>query len=178
VDLSAGYTWQNDYGTFRAGLDYTHVDEFIVDIPGLELGLQATGVMDAAGVDGEQNIVRAVPDNKATASFSWSRDNHRVSVFNRITGSFKILGHDDYMSNPNTSDVNKKFAQSSTDSYSQWDMQYSYTADLANDSRAILTVGVIDATDEDVPLHRRQSYNSSVYDPRGRRWYARLLWQF
>ena len=47
VDFKAGYTWNNDYGTFRVGLDYTHIDQFKVDIPGLDLGLQATGKFDA-----------------------------------------------------------------------------------------------------------------------------------
>ena len=177
VDLTAGYTWDNDWGTFRVGLNYTHVDEFVVDIPGLELGLQATGKMDAAGVDGEQNIVRPVPDNKGTLSFSWARDNHRVSVFNRHIGSFQVLGHDDYMSNPNTPDIGKSYADSMTDSYSTWDVQYNYTR-AWGDTTSIFTLGVIDATNEDVPLFRRQSYHSSVFDPRGRRWYARVLWQF
>ncbi len=177
VDFKAGYTWDNDWGTFRVGLDYTHVDEFVVDIPGLELGLQATGEMDAAGVDGEQNIVRAVPDNKGTLSFSWSRDDHRVSVFNRHIGSFQVLSHDDYMANPNASEVNMAYAKPMTDHYDQWDIQYNYTRDWG-ESTSIFTLGVIDATDEDVPLYRRQGYHSSVFDPRGRRWYARVLWQF
>ena len=177
IDLSAGYMWDNDWGTFRVGLDYTHVDRFEVDIPGLELGLQSTGQMDAAGVDGEQNIVRPVPDNKGTLSFSWSRDDHRVSVFNRHIGSFQVLGHRDYLANPNRTATQASFAKSQADSYNTWDVQYNYTRDWG-DSTSIFTVGVIDATDEDVPLFRRQSYHSSVFDPRGRRWYARVLWQF
>jgi hypothetical protein len=133
--------------------------------------------MDAAGVDGEQNIVRAVPDNKGTLSFSWSRDDHRVSVFNRHIGSFQVLSHDDYMANPNASEVNMAYAKPMTDNYDQWDIQYNYTRDWG-ESTSIFTLGVIDATDEDVPLFRRQGYHSSVFDPRGRRWYARVLWQF
>ena len=178
VDMRAGYTWNNDMGTFRVGLDYTHVDEFVVDIPGLELGLQATGVMDAAGVDGEQNIVRAVPDNRGTLSFNWTNGNHRVSIFNRHIGSFQVLGHDDYLANPNTPPSMAAYAKPKTESYATWDVQYGYTHTWANDSTTIFTVGIIDATDEDVPLFRRQSYHSSVYDPRGRRFYGRLLWQF
>ena len=177
IDFKAGYTWNNDWGTFRVGVDYTHIDEFVVDIPGLELGLQATGKMDAAGGDGEQNIVRPVPDNRGNITFSWARENHRVSVFNRHTGSLQVLGHRDYMANPNTAEINKGYAKSMTDSYNTWDVQYNYTRDWG-DSTSIFTVGVIDATNEDVPLFRRQSYHTSVFDPRGRRWYARVLWQF
>ena len=177
IDFKAGYTWNNDWGTFRVGVDYTHIDEFVVDIPGLELGLQATGKMDAAGGDGEQNIVRPVPDNRGNITFSWARENHRVSVFNRHTGSLQVLSHRDYLANPNTAEVNKGYAKSMTDSYNTWDVQYNYTRDWG-DSTSIFTVGVIDATNEDVPLFRRQSYHTSVFDPRGRRWYARVLWQF
>ena len=177
VDFKAGYTWNNDYGTFRVGLDYTHIDQFKVDIPGLDLGLQATGKFDAAGVDGEQNIVRPVPDNRGNINFSWAKDNHRVSIFNRHIGSFQVLSHDDFMANPNSAEANKAYAKSMTDSYNTWDIQYAYTRDWG-DSSSIFTVGVIDATNEDIPLFRRQAYHSSVYDPRGRRWYARVLWQF
>ena len=177
IDFKAAYTWNNDWGTFRVGVDYTHIDEFVVDIPGLELGLQATGKMDAAGGDGEQNIVRPVPDNRGNITFSWARENHRVAIFNRHIGSLQVLGHRDFMANPNTPEVNKEYAKSMTDSYNTWDIQYNYTRDWG-DSTSVFTVGVIDATNEDVPLFRRQSYHTSVFDPRGRRWYARVLWQF
>ncbi len=181
VDLSLGYTWSSDFGNFRLAADYTHIDQYLVkDVPGLELGLQETGRFDAAGVDGEQNIVREVPDNRANISLSWNMDNHRLTIFNRHTGSFEVLGHADYLANPNTPQVEKDYARGKVDSYNTWDVQYVYTHDWANSSMgsSTFTLGVIDATDADVPLYRRASYNASVFDARGRRWYARLLWQF
>jgi len=181
VDLSLGYTWSSDFGNFRLAADYTHIDQYLVkDVPGLELGLQETGRFDAAGVDGEQNIVREVPDNRANISLSWNMDNHRLTLFNRHTGSFEVLGHADYLANPNTPQVEKDYARGKVDSYNTWDVQYVYTHDWANSSMgsSTFTLGVIDATDADIPLYRRASYNASVFDARGRRWYARLLWQF
>jgi outer membrane receptor protein involved in Fe transport len=181
VDLSLGYTWSSDFGNFRLAADYTHIDEYLVkDVPGLELGLQETGRFDAAGADGEQNIVREVPDNRANISLSWNMDNHRLTIFNRHTGSFEVLGHADYLANPNTPQVEKDYARGKVDSYNTWDVQYVYTHDWANSSMgsSTFTLGVIDATDADIPLYRRASYNASVFDARGRRWYARLLWQF
>ena len=181
VDLSLGYRWSTDFGNFRLSADYTHIDEYQVrDVPGLELGLQETGRFDAAGGDGEQLIVRAVPDNRANLSFSWNRNNHRVTVFNRHTGSFEILGHAEFLANPNTPQINKDYASGKSESYNSWDVQYVYTHDWANSSigSSTFTLGVIDATDADIPLYRRQSFNTSVFDARGRRWYARLLWQF
>ena len=181
IDLSLGYSWSTDFGNFRLSADYTHIDEYLVkDVPGLELGLQETGRFDAAGVDGEQNIVREVPDNRANLSLSWNKDNHRLTVFNRHTGSFEVLGHADYMANPNTRQVNKDYARAKVDSYNTWDVQYNYTHDWdrASWGSSVFTLGIIDATDADIPLYRRASYNASVFDARGRRWYARLLWQF
>jgi len=181
IDLSLGYRWSTDFGDFRIAADYTHIDEYLVkDVPGLELGLQETGRFDAAGVDGEQNIVREVPDNRGNLSLSWNLDNHRLTVFNRHTGSFEVLGHADYLANPNTPQVEKDYARAKVDSYSSWDVQYNYTHDWdrASWGSSVFTLGVIDATDADVPLYRRASFNASVFDARGRRWYARLLWQF
>ena len=81
------------------------------------------------------------------------------------------------MANPNSAEINKSYAKSKTESYSTWDAQYNYTR-AWGDSTSIFTVGVIDMTNEDVPLFRRASYHTSMFDPRGRRWYARVLWQF
>lgn len=180
IDLKAGYSWENNWGQFRVGVDYTHVDEYLVkDVPGLELGLQETGKFDAAGVDGEQNIVNEVPDNKGTLSFNWVRNAHRVSIFNRHIGSYQVLGHREFIANPQTTDLDKAFAKSKVDSYDTWDIQYTYNHQWANNNlgSTIFTLGVIDVTDEDLPLFRRNTFDGSVFDGRGRRWYARVLWQ-
>ncbi|MEZ5492775.1 MAG: TonB-dependent receptor [Gammaproteobacteria bacterium] len=181
IDVSAGYSWDNDWGRFRVGIEYTHVDEYLVkDVPGLELGLQETGKFDAAGVDGEQNIVREVPDNRGTISFSWSRDDHRLSVFNRHIGSYQVLSHDDYLANPTRNPLDAAFAKPKVASYDTWDLQYSYTMRWSNLAlgETQFSLGVIDLTDEDIPLFRRNTYDASVFDARGRRWYARARWSF
>jgi len=181
IDIKAGYGWENDWGEWRIGLDYVHIDEYKVeDVPGLELGLQETGETDAAGTDGEQNIVREVPDNKGTLSFSWSLGNHRVSIFNRHIGSYQILGHRAYIAEDQRTDLDLAYAKSSVDSYDTWDIQYGYTHQWANDALGTtrLTLGVIDALDKRLPLFRRTSFDASVFDGRGRRWYARALWMF
>lgn len=181
IDVSAGYTWDTDWGNWRIGLDYTHIDEYMVkDVPGLELGLQETGKFDAAGTDGEQNIVREAPDNKGTISLSWSNNDHRVSIFNRHIGSYQILGHRAYIAEDQRTDLDLLYARPKVDSYDTWDIQYSYTHDWANENMgtARFSVGVIDATNADLPLFRRSSFDTSVFDGRGRRWYARLNWSF
>lgn len=179
VDVKMGYGWDTDFGQFRVALDYTHIDEYLVnDVPGLELGLQQTGVFDAAGTDGEQNIVRSVPDNRGNINLSWSRNSHRLALFNRHIGSYEILGHQDFIENPQENAVDISLANPKVASYDTWDIQYSYTHDWSNNSlgSTIFTVGVIDALNADLPLYRRQTFDGSVFDSRGRRWYARALW--
>jgi len=181
IDVSLGYSWSSDFGQFNLGLNYTHVDRYLIkNVPGLELGLQSTGVFDAAGVDGETAIVREVPDNKGTITLSWAKNNHRVALFNRHIGSFQVLSHDQFMQNPQSTDVLKSFAKPKVDSYNTIDLQYSYSMawDNSDLGTSVFTVGVNDLTDADVPLFRRESYNASVFDARGRRWYARILHQF
>ncbi|MFK7864916.1 MAG: TonB-dependent receptor [Pseudohongiellaceae bacterium] len=180
IDISLGYSWDNDWGSWRIAADYTHLDEYLVgDVPGLELGLQETGRFDAAGTDGEQNIVREAPDNRGNLTFSWSKEGHRVSVFNRHIGSYDVLGHDEFVNNPNENPTNVSFARNKVDSYNSWDVQYNYAHEFDNSSwgSAVFTLGIIDATDADIPLYRRDEFDPSVFDARGRRWYARLLWQ-
>ncbi len=181
IDVKLGYAWDTDWGNFRLGLDYTHVDEYLVkNIPGYEFGLQESGRFDAAGTEGESPLVRSVPDNKGNINFSWSRDNHRVAIFNRHIGSYEVLSHTDFIENPRENQFDIALAKPMIDSYNTWDIQYNYTHTWGNSSLGStnFTIGVIDATNADIPLHRRQTFDRSVFDARGRRWYARALWQF
>lgn len=181
IDIKAGYAWDNNWGQFRVGLDYTHVDKYqVINVPGLELGLQQTGVFDAAGADGEQNIVREVPDNKGTLSFSWVSGAHRVSVFNRHIGSYQVLGHSAYVAAPQRTPLDLAYAKSKVASYDTWDIQYNYRHQWANDNfgSTTFTIGVIDLLNADIPLYRRSTFDSTVFDGRGQRWYARASWQF
>jgi len=181
IDVSAGYNWDNDWGRWSIGLNYTHVDEYLVkDVPGLEFGLQETGKFDAAGADGEQSIVRAVPDNKGTISFNWARGGHSVSIFNRHIGSYQVLGHRAYIAEDQRTDLDLLYAKSKVASYDTWDIQYNYSHQWANDNfgSTRFSVGVIDLTDEEIPLYRRNTFDGAVHDGRGQRWYTRALWQF
>jgi hypothetical protein len=181
IDIKADYSWDTDWGQFRVGLNYTHVDEYLVkNVPGLDLGLQSTGQFDAAGTDGDSPIVNSLPDNKGTLSFNWSNGAHGVSVFNRHIGSYQILGHRDYVDNPQRTQLDLAYAKPKVDSYNTWDLQYNYNHQWANEDfgSTILTLGIIDAFNADIPLYRRSTFDSSVFDGRGRRLYARALWQF
>lgn len=179
IDLSTGYAWDNDWGNFRLGITYTHVNQYeVADIPGLDLGLKETGVTDAAGTDGDAPYVRSLPDNKGTITFSWSRDAHRVTVINRQIGSYDVLDYEARLDT--TSPALLPYLKPQVESYNTWDLQYNYTANWGNTSlgQTIFTVGIIDALNEELPMYRFQTFDRSVFDGRGRRWYARALWSF
>ncbi len=188
IDVKLGYSWDNDWGRFRASIDYTHVSEYkLIGIPGLELGLEDTGKFDAAGTTGNGLHVRSLPDNKGNLTLSWQRDRHGVTVINRHIGSYQDLAYDNVFETSN--DLVRSLSSRKIDSYDTWDLQYRYAHDWGNASlgSTVFTVGVLDMFDEEVP-HREGGgsglsggslrYDATVFDPRGRRLYARALWSF
>ncbi|GIT23350.1 MAG: TonB-dependent receptor [Gammaproteobacteria bacterium] len=181
VDVKLGYSWDNDLGRFRISTDYTHVRSYeLIDVPGLERGLLDTGVMDAAGTSGNGQHVRSLPDNKGNITFSWQRDNHGLTFINRHIGSYRDLTYD--IAYVNANDLVRSLLTKKIDSYSTWDVQYRYTHDWNNGGlgSTVFTVGILDLFDEDLPYREvgGLNYDATVFDPRGRRIYGRLLWRF
>lgn len=181
VDLKAGYNWSNDLGNWRVTADYTHVRQYkLSEVPGLTRGLVDTGIYDAAGTTGDGNLVRSLPDNKGNITFSWSNGNHSATLINRHIGSYQNLNYDN--SYQTGSDFVRSLLTRKIDSYSTIDLQYNYTHNWSNLNLGAtrFTVGMLDALDEDLPYYDEGTldYDSVVFDGRGRRWYARVLWQF
>lgn len=181
VDVKLGYTWDNDWGRFRASIDFTHVRQYkLLNVPGLELGLLDTGKFDAAGTSGNGLHVRSLPDNKGNLTFSWNRDSHGVTLINRHIGSYQDLSYDFAFETGN--DLVRSLLTKQIDSYSTWDIQYRYAHDWSNGNlgSTVFTLGILDMFDEDLPYREvgGLNYDATVFDPRGRRIYARALWQF
>ena len=181
VDVRLGYSWDNDYGRFRASLDYTHVNQYtLIGVPGLELGLRDTGIHDAAGTTGNGLHVRSLPDNKGHLTFSWQRDAHGLTLINRHIGGYKDLTYD--YAWETGSDFVRSLLRKNISSYSTWDIQYRYAHDwsVGTFGSTVFTVGILDLFNEDLPYREvgGLNYDATVFDPRGRRLYARALWQF
>lgn len=181
ADVKVAYNWDTDLGRFRISADYTHVNQYVLkNVPGLELGLLDTGIFDAAGTSGNGLHVRSLPDNKGNLTFSWQRDQHGVTVINRHIGSYQDLAYDFEYETAN--DFERSLLNRKIDSYQTWDVQYRYSHDWGNSNlgSTIFTVGMLDMFNQTIP--RRETgglnYDATVFDPRGRRWYARVLWQF
>jgi outer membrane receptor protein involved in Fe transport len=183
VDVKLGYNWENDWGRWRASIDYTHVNQYtLIGIPGLELGLLSTGKNDAAGTTGNGLHVRSLPDNKGNLTLTWQRDRHGVTVINRHIGSYQDLAFQDVFDVGN--DLVRSLAAPKIDSYDTWDVQYRYAHDWSNARLGTtnFTFGVLDMFNAKIP-HRETTggslrYDATVFDPRGRRLYARALWSF
>jgi outer membrane receptor protein involved in Fe transport len=181
IDFKFGYSWDNEYGRFRASIDYTHVNQYtLIGVPGLELGLRDTGIHDAAGTTGNGLHVRSLPDNKGNLTLSWQRDRHGVTVINRRIGSYSDLVYDYAWEVGN--DLTRSLLRRKISSYSTWDIQYRYAHDWSVGSlgSTAFTVGILDIFNEDLPYREvgGLNYDATVFDPRGRRLYARVLWSF
>ena len=181
VDVKLGYNWDNDWGRFRVSADYTHVNTYeLVGVPGLELGLLDTGIFDAAGTSGNGLHVRSLPDNKGNVTFSWQRNQHGLTLINRHIGSYQDLAYATTYELGN--DLVRSLVEKSISSYNTWDLQYRYSHDWGNSNlgNTIFTFGVLDMFNEQIPYREANglNYDATVFDPRGRRLYARALWQF
>jgi len=181
ADVKIAYDWDNDLGQFRVSTDYTHVRQYkLIDVPGLELGLQDTGIFDAAGTTGNGLHVRSLPDNKGNITFSWQRDQYGVTLINRHIGSYQELSYDFEYETGN--DLVRSLLRRKVDSYQTWDVQFRYNHDWDNPAwgSTLLTVGVLDLLDQDLPYREASAgnYDALVFDPRGRRIYARFNWSF
>ncbi len=180
ADVKIAYDWDNDLGSFRISTDYTHVRQYkLIDVPGLELGLVDTGIFDAAGTTGNTgngNHVRSLPDNKGNITFSWQRDQYGLTVINRHIGAYQDLSYDFEYETGN--DLVRSLLRRKVDSYQTWDAQFRYTHDWDNAAfgSTLFTFGVLDLFDEKLPYREASAgnYDALVFDPRGRRIYARF----
>ena len=155
----------------------------MIGVPGLELGLVDTGIFDAAGTTGNYgsgNHVRSLPDNKGNITFSWQRDQYGLTLINRHIGSYQDLAYDFAYETGN--DLTRSLLSRKVDSYYTIDAQFRYNHDWDNPAwgSTLFTVGVLDLLDQDLPYREVSAgnYDALVFDPRGRRIYARFNWSF
>ncbi len=113
---------------------------------------------DVAGQFNRGNFARSIPELKGNLSFHWLTDHH--SAYARVNYVSSYDNGDDTIA-----------------SYAPIDLQYQY----AFDAGATVTLGLINAFDEDPPFVRdgaNFSYDPKHHDPRGRLFYVRASYQF
>ena len=105
---------------------------------------------------------------------------HGATLINRRIGSYRDLSYDFTFATGN--DLVRSLVRRSISSYSTWDIQYRYAHDwsVGTLGSTIFTVGMLDIFNEKLPYRESGglNYDASVFEPRGRRLYARAMWSF
>lgn len=177
IDITARYMWDNDWGQFAIDGAFTYVNRYkIKDLVGFEAGFFGTGVTDAAGTTGDGNLVRSLPDKKGHVSLSWRNEGHSVTGIARYISGYENLAYE--ASILNRPPEYQALVAKEYDDYLSFDLQYNYTFDWGNaaDGKTIFTAGILDVFEAEVPyrVENGQRYDTTVYDPRGRRFYVRF----
>lgn len=176
LDVQASYSFDNQYGAFRATVAAAWVNEFIV-----------AGQKDAVGMYNVKNPVmprRALPEYKINASLNWSYDNHRAyAVVRYIDGYEATLSEEPATAFwKNTvalslgSAASARYYDANVDSWTTVDANYTYELpEMGPVSSSSVTIGAKNLFDEDAPwVPNNTTYDPVTHDFRGRVWYVRL----
>lgn len=152
IDFDVRYTLDTGAGTFVPFVGGTFVTEYDLDDP-------QAGDIDGAGNRNFTNFGTSVPELRFNAGIGWQHGPHSLNGFAR-----HISGYDDDQ-NPGEE----------IDAHTTFDAQYKLRVGEFIDNLGegtTLTLGVINATDEDPPqVFTNGGFDSKVHDPRGRLFY-------
>lgn len=138
-------------GTMTLGGEATYVFKYdAVDQAGVSF--------DGAGSRNFNNFARSMPKLRANLNAGYRADNHVVNVFMRYI--------DGYLDDQNNVDVQ---------SYTTFDLQYSYIFGDPDDAPLRATIGVINVFDKEIPrLDTNAGFDTKVHDPRQRMMYMKV----
>ncbi len=154
VDLEMSYNMDTDAGLLSLGFNATHYLSYEIPVAGTRT--------DVVGLFNHDNFARSLPDTKAVISASLINGPHSVAAFARHVAAYETT-----RALSATAIALGGFSQD-IDSFTTLDLQYSYQVQSED---IILTVGVKNAFDEDVPVvfdDANWSYDPKHHDPRGR----------
>jgi iron complex outermembrane receptor protein len=154
-DFNARGTYETNIGIFAPSFSATYVTSYDITT--------ANGtVIDGTGALNRSNVGNPTPELRANLGLNWISGAHSANIFYRYVDSYER---------------NETANTDSIDSFGQVDIQYSVLLGsfLREDSATSLTVGLINAFDEDPPFVAiAGSYDPRTGDPRGRRAYVKL----
>lgn len=156
IDLSATYNWPLAGG---GAISLSGTATYVLNYDAIDQNGQR---FDGAGSRNFGTFVRSIPEWRANAFLTWASENSSLTAILRYIDSY----HD------NENDVR-------VDNHMTLDLQYSYSlrnlVGNSGESATTLTVGVINAFDNDIPrVNTFGGYDSKVHDPRGRLVYIGL----
>ncbi len=125
---------------------------------------------DVVGAFNHDNFVRSMPATKGSLSALWTNNIHSFYAKANYVSSYN--NHRPELATPQIDTV---------DSFTTVDLQYSYLQEVHGDNEFLITLGVLNAFDQDPPFVRdgaNFSYDPKHHDPRGRMFYVRGSYQF
>jgi iron complex outermembrane receptor protein len=159
LDLNVRNRYETDIGTFMPSFSSTYVLKYDVT--------SADGqTIDGLGKMNRTNTGNPAPELRANLGLAWSMENQSASLFYRYVSAY---------------DRNESSNTDKIDAFGQVDLQYSYMLEdaFAKDTSASITLGLINAFDEEPPFVAISgSYDPRTGDPRGRRAYLSLQLAF
>ena len=161
-DVEMTYDFDTSMGSAQVGLKTTHMLQY-------EIPLQTGVTKDVVGLFNHDNFARSLPETKMVLHASLESGNHSAVAFGRYVSDYKTT-------RPLDATATSRGFTDSVDSFFSVDLKYSYKFDM-NDSNLLLTLGMSNAFDEDVPLvydAANFSYDPKHHDPRGRMVYIGL----
>ncbi len=153
IDLEASYNMDMLGGSFTVSSGLAYYLEYEIPINGQQT--------DVAGQFNQGNFARSIPDYKANLALHWQTDSH--SVYSRVNYVSSYENGTDTIS-----------------SYAPVEVQYQYAFNVGDD-QASISVGLINAFDEDPPYvvdGANFSYDPKHHDPRGQLFYVRGSYHF
>ena len=161
-DLEMTYDFDTGLGSAQVGLKAMHMLQY-------EIPLQTGEVKDVVGLFNHDNFARSLPETKMVLHGALQNGNHSLVAFGRWVSDYETTRALDPIAQSRgyTQDI---------DSFFTVDLKYSYNFEM-NDNDLLLTLGMTNALDEEVPLvydAANWSYDPKHHDPRGRMVYVGL----
>ena len=177
IDLTASYRFDNAWGNWRVGLMVAYVDEYTVEANG-------TAYDGVGSYNNSTPLARPLPEYKANATLSWSKDNHRAFLIVKHVDELEsdISGGARFFfgavaalaGNPS---IQRDLDDTKIESFTTADVQYTYSFGdtVLGLSDANITLGIQNVTDEEPPvISVVTAYDGRLHDGRGRIWFARV----
>jgi len=161
-DLEMTYDFDTGLGSAQLGLKAMHMLQY-------EIPLQTGEVKDVVGLFNHDNFARSLPETKMVLHGALQNGNHSLVAFGRWVSDYETTRALDPIAQ------SRGFTQD-IDSFFSVDLKYSYNFEM-NDNDLLLTLGMTNAFDEEVPLvydAANWSYDPKHHDPRGRMVYVGL----
>lgn len=161
IDLEVGYVRDTDIGSFFVNHSTSYVLSFDLDAGGM-------GAVSRDGAGSRNNasaLANPIPQIRSNTVVGWGRGSHNVNAVVRLIDSYDDQAPDGSVAGE-------------IDEWWVVDLQYGFTTSLFDDHELGITLGMLNAFDEDPPevsgSANEFGYDTKTHDPRGRMFYMQF----